>query len=267
MFVFSIFGTICLAVEFLNLAFELLSETCCPVQKWHHFNKILDPVTLCLSVLVVEEFPLAVLRWVTRDITEKPVGFFGYATGIAGMISPPARVVLVIIKCCCCDDNSNPNSNSNSNLNSNGSEKCCVKCCCCCGIKKRCKDCCEDKRKPYCECKKCGKCGKWKVGFIALFGGCVLLFNILNWVNVPPPGIHFCRWTYIEVIFVKYLTRSILLLPLHHTTYILSRSIYKYPFYRSDFIDALDLVFITSFYDVFSCIRVYVLYVFVYVYM
>ena len=172
---FAIIGTICLVVELVNYSFEFCSATCYPVEKWKQFNKIFDPAILCVSLFVLEEFPLAVLRWVTRDFTEKPVGFLGYATGIVGMISPLARVVRVIICCCCacCGDDED------------GSEECCEEC----GEEECCDEVCCDKRKPWLE---------WPGGIckglaIIMTGIAVFIINLLNWVNVPPPGIQSCN--------------------------------------------------------------------------
>ena len=159
-------GTYCLYVEFFNLLFELGS------------NAIFDPAILCVSFFVVEELPLAVLRWVIRDFTEKPVDFLGYSTSIIGLISPLGRIFVLTIKCCCCD-------------------------------------CCKDEKEPIVKWE-----NKWCKGFaIVVTGIIVFIFNLLNWFDVAS-GVKSCEWTYIEVIFIKYLTRSTLLLPLHHYIYI-----------------------------------------------
>ncbi|XP_028399446.1 uncharacterized protein LOC114522873 [Dendronephthya gigantea] len=97
MFVFAFFGTILFLIETIN---SLLSK--CKV-------KIFHPVILSIVVCIVEEMPLAGLRWNLRISADKKIADdgWGIAAGIFSIVAPllgPISKCLKMSTCCnCCN--------------------------------------------------------------------------------------------------------------------------------------------------------------------
>ena len=145
MLVFAIIGTIMVACETLNWLLATCDQT------------IMHPVFLSTVVIILEELPLAGLRWNLKTASNNQMADgWGIAAGVSSMVLP---LLGPVIKGCkmlgCCKS--------------------------CFNNKTYCDD--------MCTKEKCGCCGACFLIFLAVI---VVTINVLNWKDVKAPGAELC---------------------------------------------------------------------------
>lgn len=187
--VFVIFGTIFITLEMVNTLLNVCNE------------RMMHPVILSIVVYMLEELPLAGLRWnLKTSANHQDASGWGIIAGILSIIAPLIgaffRFQSVCIECCpsCSDDET-------QSCCIKGCIKCCNICCCddetksCCikGCIECCNECCSDEPKTCCD--KLWSRKRVKYGcacYLTIIAIVVTTINALNWAGITPPGAELC---------------------------------------------------------------------------